>query len=35
MKLYYVPTDEHIVDALTKAMSRVLFVYFRDKICVV
>jgi hypothetical protein len=32
MKLQYVATDEKIEDVLTKPLSRVKFVYFRDKL---
>ena len=35
MNLYYVTTNEKIVDVLTKPLSRVKFVYFRDKLGVV
>jgi hypothetical protein len=35
MKLQYVTTDEKIEDVLTKPLSRVKFVYFRDKLGVV
>ena len=35
MKLQYVATDEQIADMLTKPLSRVKFVYFRDKLGVV
>jgi hypothetical protein len=35
VKLHYVTTDEQIVDVLTKPLSRVNFVYFRDKLSVV
>jgi hypothetical protein len=35
MKLQYVATDEQIADMLTKLLSRVMFVYFRDKLGVV
>ena len=30
-KLQHVSTDEQVVDALTKPLSRVKFEYFRDK----
>jgi hypothetical protein len=32
VKLQYVSTDEKIVDVLTKPLSRVNFLYFRDKL---
>jgi hypothetical protein len=32
VKLQYVATDEQITDVLTKPLSRVKFVYFRDKL---
>jgi hypothetical protein len=32
VKLQYVATDEQIADVLTKPLSRVKFVYFRDKL---
>jgi hypothetical protein len=35
IKLQYVSTDEHVVDVLTKPLSRVKFENFRDKIGVV
>jgi hypothetical protein len=35
VKLQYVITDEQIADVLTKPLSRVKFVYFRDKLGVV
>jgi hypothetical protein len=35
VKLQYVATDEQIADVLTKPLSRVKFVYFRDKLGVV
>jgi hypothetical protein len=35
MKLQYVIIDENIADVLTKPLSRVKFVYFRDKLGVV
>jgi hypothetical protein len=35
VKLQYVATNEQIVDMLTKPLSRVKFVYFRDKLGVV
>ena len=35
MELWYVPTDEQIVDVLTKPLGRGKFVYFRDKLGVV
>ena len=35
MKLQYVPTQEEVVDVLTKPLSHVNFEYFRDKIGVV
>jgi hypothetical protein len=35
MKLQYVTIDEQIADVLTKPLSRVKFVYFRDKLGVV
>ena len=31
VKLEYIPTDEKIVDILTKPLSRIKFVYFREK----
>ena len=35
MELRYVPTDEQIVNVLTKLLGRGKFVYFRDKLGVV
>ena len=35
LKLYYVSTDEKVVDVLTKPLSRVKFEYFCDKLGVV
>jgi hypothetical protein len=35
VKLQYVTTNEQIADVLTKPLSRVKFVYFRDKLGVV
>jgi hypothetical protein len=35
VELKYVTTNEHIVEVLTKPLSRVKFVYFRDKLGVV
>ena len=35
VKLQYVPTEEQVVDVLTKPLSRVKFEYFRDKLGVV
>ena len=35
IKLKYVPTEELVVDVLTKPISRVKFEYFRDKLGVV
>ena len=35
VKLQYIATDEKIVDVLNKNLSRVKFVYFRDKLGVV
>jgi hypothetical protein len=35
VKLQYVAMDEHIADVLTKPLSKVKFVYFRDKLGVV
>ena len=32
MKLQYVAMDEHIADVLTKALVRVKFYYFREKL---
>ena len=32
VKLQYVATDEHIADVLTKALARVNFEYFREKL---
>jgi hypothetical protein len=32
VKLQYISIDEQIVDILTKPLSRVKFVYFRDKL---
>ena len=32
IKLLYISTDEQIADILTKPLSRVKFVYFRDKL---
>jgi len=35
VKLKYIQTDEQIADILTKPLSRLKFVYFRDKFGVV
>jgi hypothetical protein len=35
IKLQYVRTDEHVVDVLTKPLSRVKFEHFRDKLGIV
>ena len=35
MKLHYIATDEQVADVLTKSLSKVKFVYFRDKLGVV
>ena len=35
VKLWYVATDEQVVDVLTKSLSKVKFEYFRDKLGVV
>ena len=35
MKLYYVATDEHIADVLTKPLTRVKFEYFRENLGVI
>jgi hypothetical protein len=35
MRLQYIATDEKVVDALTKSLSRTKFEYFRDKLDVV
>ena len=35
MKLQYVATNEQIANMLTKPLSKVKFVYFRDKVGVV
>jgi hypothetical protein len=35
IKLQYVSTNEHVVDVLTKPLSRVKFEHFRDKLGVV
>ena len=35
MKLQYIRTDEQIADILTKPLSRLKFVYFRDKLGVI
>ena len=35
VKLKYVPTEEQVVDVLTKPLSCVKFEYFRDKLGVV
>ena len=35
VKLQYVPTEEQVVDVLTKPLSHVKFEYFRDKLGVV
>ena len=35
VKLKYVPTEEQVVDVLTKPLDRVKFEYFRDNIGVV
>ena len=35
VKLQYIATDEQVVDVLTKPLSKVKFVYFRDKLGVV
>jgi hypothetical protein len=32
IKLHYVGTDEHVVDVLTKPLSRVKFKHFRSKL---
>ena len=32
MKLYYVATNEHIANVLTKPLARVKFEYFREKL---
>ena len=32
LKLQYIHTDEHIADILTKPLSALKFVYFRDKL---
>jgi hypothetical protein len=35
IKLQYVSMDEHVVDVLTKPLSRVKFEHFRDKLGIV
>jgi hypothetical protein len=35
VKLEYIPTDEQTTDILTKPLSRIKFVYFREKIGIV
>jgi hypothetical protein len=35
VRLQYVPTNEKVVDVLTKTLSRTNFEYFRDKLSVV
>jgi hypothetical protein len=35
IKFQYVSTDEHVVDVLTKPLSRVKFEHFQDKLGVV
>ena len=35
MELHYIATNEQIVDVLTKPLSRLKLVYFRDKLGVV
>ena len=35
VKLQYIATDEQVTDVLTKPLSKVKFVYFRDKFGVV
>ena len=35
VKIKYVPTEEHVVDVLTKPLSYVKFEHFRDKLGVV
>jgi hypothetical protein len=34
VRVEYLSIDEHIVDVLTKPLSKLKFVYFCDKICV-
>jgi hypothetical protein len=34
-KLQYISIDEHVVDMLTKPLSRINFEYFRDKLGIV
>ena len=35
VKLQYIATDEQVADVLTKPLSKVKFVYFKDKLGVV
>ena len=35
VKLQYVPTEEHVVDVMTKPLSHVKYEHFRDKLGVV
>ena len=35
IKLHYVPTEEQVIDVVTKALSHVKFEHFRDKLGVV
>ena len=35
VKLQYIATDEQVMDVLTKSLSKVKFVYFRNKLGVV
>jgi hypothetical protein len=35
LKLQYINTDEQVADMLTKALSRIKFEYFRDKLGIV